>query len=417
MRSSAVLRLLANRNYAIYTAGNTLSLIGTWIQSIAFGWLVWEMTGSPFWLGLIAASGLIPTLFGGLAGGVFADRHDRLKLTALTQILSFLVTFALFVCFRLDVLSLGLLVLFKVLLSGLASFSQPARMALIPSLVGRDQLVQAVSFGSMVFNTARFVGPAIAGVIIAVSDAGWAFLANSISFLAMAGAIALLRFPEKEKDVAEAAIAPRRSRPGWSDLTGGVAYLRDHPGVRVLFLLLIAVVLFARPISDFFPAMATDIFGRGIEAVATMTSAMALGSLVGGFYAVGRGIAGLARSGLIACAVYTLFLILFLNMPNFWAGCVLLAFVGFCSVLFVTAAQTLIQVRVDDAVRGRVLSLWLILSRAGPDAGALMMGVAAEAAGLVPAFTAGALICLAASLWSLTWLRTLAAPPPAEASG
>lgn len=417
MRSAAVIKLLSNRNYAIYTAGNSVSLIGTWIQSIAFGWLAWEMTGSAFWLGLIAASGLIPTLAGGLVGGILADRVDRLRLTALTQVLSFLVTFGLFLSYRFGVLTLGLLVLFKVAVSALAAFSQPARMALIPSLVGRDMLVPAVSFGSLIFNTARFVGPAIAGLIIALGDLGWAFLINSLSFLWMAIAIMALRIDRIEF----AAAADGKPKRAWRDLAAGASYVGVHPGTRALFLLLVTVVVFVRPISDFFPVMATEVYGRGIEAVATLTSAMALGSIGGAVYAVGRRLRGLTASGLIACAVYAVFIIGFLNVWTLWLGCVILAAAGFCSVLFATAAQTLIQVSVEESMRGRVLSLWFIVSRGGPDLGALVMGAAAELAGVRYAFAAGAALCLAMSLWALSrnsvLARSLELPKPLSPKG
>lgn len=406
MRFAALGALLSNRNYAIYSAGNAISLIGTWLQAITFGWIAWEMTRSPFWLGVVSAAGLAPTLLAGLAGGVLADRFDRLRLTILTQFASFAITMGLFALYQWDALNVGLLILCKALLSTATALSQPARMALVPQLVGPGLIGPAISFSSMTFNTARFIGPAMAGVVIAAWGAGAAFFINALTFLAMAAAILLLRLPKGMTRPTPRSAAPESLA---RQLGGGVIYVRNHAGALALFLLLVAVVVTVRPVSDFLPAIVTQVYGRGVEGVAILTSSLAAGSLLGGFWTAGRGLKGLTRATLRACLVYVACIAAFILIPGFWAGCAILVVAGFFTAVFAISAQTLVQASVPDHARGRVMSLWFILSRGGPDLGALAIGLSAVAFGLHATFLAGAALCAGAALWAWARVDRLAA--------
>lgn len=406
MRFAALRALLSNRNYAIYSAGNAISLIGTWLQAITFGWIAWEMTHSPFWLGVVSAAGLAPTLVAGLLGGVLADRIDRLRLTLLTQIASFIVAMGLFALYQMDLLTVGLLILFKALLSTATALSQPARMALVSQLVGVEMIGPAISFSSMTFNTARFVGPALAGVLIATLGAGPAFLINALTFVAMAAAILMLRLPkDATRPIARGAATESMGR----QLGGGLAYVRDHAGALTLFLLLVAVVVTVRPVADFLPAIVSRVFGRGVEGVAMLTSSLAAGSLLGGFWTAGRPLTGLTRSTLRACLFYIACIAAFILTSNFWVGCIILTTAGFFTAVFAISAQTLIQASVPDSARGRVMSLWFILSRGGPDLGALAIGLSAQAFGLHATFLSGVALCAVAILWAWTRAGRLAA--------
>ena len=391
MRFAALKALLKNRNYVIYSAGNAVSLTGTWIHGIAFAWLVWQMTHSPFWLGAVATAGLAPTLFAGLIGGVMADRMDRLRLTILTQIISFVLTMGLFILYSLDAINIWLLILFKILLSTAVAISQPARMALIPTLVGPSQVGPAVSFGSLVFNVARFIGPAIAGLIIATAGIGAAFLINSLTFIAMTAAILSLRLPEGF------ARKPESTKPKESmlaQLKESAAYVRAHGGVLTMFVLLIVAVVFVRPISDFLPAIVTHVHGRGVEGVAIFTSCVAAGSIVGGIWTAGRDVSGLTQSSLRSAAIYAGCIAVFVITPSFLAGCLIFATAGFFASIFTISTQTLIQASVEDDMRGRVMSLFFIISRGGPDLGALLIGIGGELAGLPIVFILGAMGCI-----------------------
>ena len=415
MRLAALRALLSNRNYAIYSAGNAVSLTGTWIHGIAFAWLAWEMTRSPFWLGVVATAGLAPTLFAGLIGGVLADRIDRLRLTIASQVMCFLLSMALFALFALNALNIWMLIAFKVLLATFVALSQPARMALIPNLVGAGMIGPAVSFGSMVFNTARFVGPAVAGVVIAYGGVGPAFLINAFSYLVFTAAILSLKLPEGAMKPS----AQEKNESGFFKHIGGsFSYLRTHQGPLMLFLLMIIVVVFARPISDFLPALVTNVFNRGVEGVAILTSSIAAGSLLGGFWMAGRDVKGLTKFVLVGGLIYSLCIIAFVSVTHFLAGCALFAGAGFFTAVFATSAQTLVQTSVEDGVRGRIMSLWFIITRGGPDLGAFFMGVGGELIGLQGAFIAGGLLCVMACVWAYTRRREFAVmleTPPAQA--
>jgi MFS family permease len=357
------------------------------------------MTRSPFWLGVVATAGLFPTLFAGLLGGVMADRVDRLRLTATTQALSFVITFALFLFYQFGWLNIGLLIVFKLTLSTVVAISQPARMALIPNLVGREQLGPAVSFGSMVFNSARFVGPAVAALIIAQGGMGVAFLINSLTFLAMSVALLCLRV---DRATLNEAMSGRRGAVT-AEIGTSIGYVVRHGGALTIFGLVAVVTVTCRPISDFLPAVVTHVFGRGVEGVAILTSSVAAGSILGGLWSAGRELKGLTASALMAAAAYAVCLVLFVSVTNFWVGCAAFATAGFFTTSFGTAAQTLVQASAEESMRGRVMSLWFILSRGGPDLGAFIMGVAGELVGLRAGFIGGAAVCLGAVLWA--WRR------------
>jgi MFS family permease len=408
MRVAAIRALFANRNYAIYISGNIVSLTGTWIQSIAFGWLIWQLTQSVFWVGVMSMVSFVPTLLAGLVGGVMADRMDRFRLTATTQIFSFALTFGFFILYELGWVNLAVAMCFRVLLSISISVSQPARMTIIPTLVEPHQLASAVSFGSMVFNTARFIGPAIAALTIAAFGLGAAFLLNALSFLTMCLALAAIRIDRTALNN-----RPTKKKASvWTDFGNSFGYVANHGGLGVIFLLAAVTVICVRPISDFLPATVDLIFGKGVESVAILTSSLAGGSILGGVWAAGRDAKGLVTSALLASGAYACCIVAFMWIGNFWLGCGIFALAGFFTVAFMTAAQTLIQTSVDDEMRGRVLSLWFVLSRAGPDIGAFSMGIVASGLGLQVTFTVGALLCIGASL--LAWHRRATIAPILE---
>lgn len=408
MRLAAIRALFANRNYAIYISGNIVSLTGTWIQSIAFGWLIWELTQSVFWIGVMSMVAFVPTLLAGLVGGVMADRLDRLRLTATTQILSFLLTFGFFLLYEFGVVNLAVAMIFRIMLSTTISLSQPARMTIIPTLVEPHQLASAVSFGSMVFSTARFIGPAIAVFTIAYSGLGGAFLLNALSFLTMCIAIVALRIDRKALNE-----RPTKKKTSvWSDFGSSFGYVAQHGGISTIFLLAAVTVICVRPISDFLPAIVDLMFGKGVESVAILTSSLAGGSIMGGIWAAGRDAKGLVASALLASGAYACCIAVFVWIGNFWIGCGVFALAGFFTVAFMTAAQTLIQTSVDDDMRGRVLSLWFVLSRAGPDIGAFSIGIVATALGLQGTFSIGAALCVIGSL--MAWRRRATLAPILE---
>ena len=205
----AILRTLGNPDYGLYTLGNGVSLIGMWMQRVSIGWLTWELTHSGTWLGAVAFADLFPSVFIGLIGGVAADRLDRVRVIMVCQGAAMLLAVLLGALTLAGQVTPELLFALVFVGGVVIGFNQPSRLALVPSLVPRESLTTAVAINSIVFNIARFIGPAIAGLVIVASDVAWAFFANAASYLALLVALVVIR---RRNPVPGATWAPARWR-------------------------------------------------------------------------------------------------------------------------------------------------------------------------------------------------------------
>lgn len=395
MNLAPIRSLVGERDYVIYIAGTAVALTGQWIQRITIAWLVWEYTQSPLWVGVAAAADIIPTLFAALVGGVLADRWNRPRFIFVAQIASASVTGALALSYYFDALSFPLLLAFRLCLSASVAIAQPARMALIPELVGLSNVTAAISLGAVIFNVARALGPAVAGGLIAAGGFALALSVNSFTYLAMAAAVFVVGKHRRSKPI-------RSERQSVSrEMFGACRYVALHVGYRGLFSLLIVFVLTARAVEDLLPAFVEVAFGGDVRNVAMLVSILGAGSIVGALWSAGRATQGLTVTMLLAAISYGICFAGFATSSSFSIACVLMGLTGFTTVQFGTAAQTLLQVSVDGSMRGRVMSLWFVTMRGGPGLGALAMGSLAEFTGLRTAFLLGACACLMTcmSLW------------------
>lgn len=390
---------LRSPNYGSYVVGNGISLVGTWMQRIAIGWLTWELTGSPLWLGIIAFADLFPAVIFGPLGGAVADRHNRLKLVQVTQSLSCIqatTLFALAAAGLIDIISLALLSLFLGIVTAL---NQPARLALIPSLVGPEHLNSAIGINSVIFNLARFIGPAISGVIIAGGHVSWVFALNALSFAFFV--IVLLRLKLTEP------AAPLRKRKRFSaDLADGIIYAARDPRISVLLILLIVIGIGARPLVELLPGLSAAIFGGGPQTLALLTSTFGVGAIVGGMWLAGRDTRGdllLIVKG--AAFVLAAALLGFVATSSLWAALPAVAILGLTMVITGAGIQTLLQLGVDTDMRGRVLSIYGLIMRGGPAIGAILMGGIAEFTGLRWPLAGGALIVAISALWLVARMK------------
>jgi MFS family permease len=389
-----ILRALRNPNYGLYTAGSGISLIGTWMQRIAIGWLTWELTGSGVWLGLMAFADLFPTVVIGPIAGAAADRWDRLKVTKVSQALAMVQAIILFVLTVTGVISIWALFVLTAFQGAVAAFNQPARLALIPSLVGKENLSAAVGINSVVFNLARFVGPAVAGVIIVAGGVSAAFAANAVSFMVF------LVILSKIKLKASATERVSKSSSFIGELKDGVRYVLAHRGIAPILLLLIIISIGVRPIVELMPGFASVVFQSGAAGLAILTSAIGIGAVGGGLWLAGRdGPAGLTRVALICTMVVCLMTLVFVATDSLWVAVPALVVSGFCVVGVGVSIQTLIQLTVDGAMRGRVLSLYGLIFRGAPAIGALIMGTASDFVGLRWPVAIGAVLVLIALVW------------------
>lgn len=387
-----------HRNFRIYITGNAISLVGTWMQRIAVGWLTWELTQSGFWLGLVSCADLLPAVFFGPFGGVLADRFNRRRIMMTTQTVALLQAIALFALTVAGVITVELLALL-VLVNGIViGFNQPARLALMPSLVPRQDLSTAIAINSIAFNLARFIGPAVAGLLIVSIGVAGAFAANAISFLAFLIALSRLRLAG-ETDGG----AGRGRASVFEQLAEGIAYTVRHPGIGPMLLLLAMVSLGVRPFVELMPGFAAQVFGRGADGLAMLSAAVGVGAVITGIWLARRGGGGLTRLVLLNALFVSLAIIAFAATDNFWFAMLAVTLAGMAMVATGVSMQTLMQMSIDGAMRGRVLSLYGIIFIGGPAAGALIMGALSEAVGLRLPLAAGA--GLAILIWLWTWRK------------
>ena len=384
---------LAQTNYRAFTIGNAISLIGTWLQRVAVGWVAWQLTKSGTWLGLVAFADLFPTVLLSPFAGALADRFQRLRIVIITQVIAMFQAIALSALVYADMMTIERLFALTVALGVANALNQPARLALIPSLVDREHLPSAVAINSIVFNSARFVGPAAAGLAIAHGGIGVAFLVNALTYVAFLGALALIRLTPDE-------LAPTR-RSFLSDTAEGYAYAAKHPGIGPMLLILTITSLSTRAFVELLPGFADAVFGRGPEGLAWLTAATGLGAMAGGMWMAQRaGTEGSTRLIVGNVLVMSAALIGFVATRHFgFAFCCLLV-AGFSLVVNGIGAQTLVQYAAAPHMRGRVMAIYGMIFRGGPAIGALVMGTLSSLIGLQLAVGAGAVVCGLSWLWA-----------------
>jgi predicted MFS family arabinose efflux permease len=381
-----------NRDYAIYCAGSTITLIGLWMQRIAAGWVMWEMTESATWLGLVAFADLFPVMVVSPIAGTMADRIDRLWIAKVTQVLAMLQAIALAwltLSGGLTPYTLMILVLFS---GAVMSFWQPARMSLIPNLVRREDLASAVAINSVLFNCARFIGPAIAGWVIVAWGAGYAFAANAATYVVFLIALMMISAPHIKRD--------RERRPFHHDILDGYRYAARHPGIGPILILVTIICIFMRPVFELLPGFAAQVFERGAEGLSMLAAATGAGAIISGIFIGQRaGVEGLTRVVIFNVALMAASLTLFVATDIFWVGLVTLAVAGGAMVASGAGTQTLVQHSVEESMRGRVMALYGMLFRGCPAIGALAFGWIAETQGLRLPLLFGAGIGLCAWIW------------------
>ena len=392
-------KTLGQPNYGVYVAGNSLSLIGSWMQRTAVGWLAWELSHSGAVLGLVAFADLAPTLMVGPFGGALADRFDRRRLLMIGQSISMVLSFVLAALTAGGLMTVPLLILIIGIHGAVIGINQPARLALISGLVSREHLPTAVAINSLVFNLARFIGPAIAGLVILRFDTAWVFFLNALSFTSFLIALKRLDLPHIDRGSAGGG-SPSMLRA----IGEGLDYVLKHPGIGPLLALNATMAVSARPYVELLPGFAGAVFERGAGGLAMLSSAVGLGAIAAGLFLAQRGQRkGLAETAMLAALLIAISALGLALSPTFWIALIAVTAGGFGMVVAGVGTQTLMQTSVVDAVRGRVLSLFGLVFRSGPAIGALLMGVASEAVGLRWPLVFGSMIGAAA--FAVVWRR------------
>lgn len=390
-RARATFRALRHRNYRLFFFGQLVSLIGTWMQSVAQAWLAYRLTGSAALLGVVAFSGQIPAFLFASWGGVVADRWPRRRILLATQVASMLLAGTLAGLTLSNRIEVPHLLVIAALLGVVNAFDIPARQAFVVEMVGREDLINAIALNSSIFNGARVVGPALAGVLVARFGEGWCFLLNATSYLAVLASLLAIDVPE--------AAGARPTGSTLSRIVEGFRYAAAARPVRALLLLLGVVSLTAMPFSVLMPIFADRILGGGAASLGLLMGASGVGALAGALVlASRRGIAGLGRFVALSAAGFGVCLVLFSLSRRLWLSVALQVPVGFFMISQMASSNTLIQSLVPDRVRGRVMALYTMMFMGMAPFGALLAGAAAERWGAPATLAAGGATALAGSL-------------------
>jgi MFS family permease len=401
--TDAIRSALANPNYRYYAIGSFASHLGTWVQRVAVGWLAWELTHSGLWLGMIAFADLAPTVFLAPVCGVVADRVNRLIGSRITQSLAAVQAILLWGMAVAGWLTIEWLFALVLVQGTIMAFNQPLRFAIIPSLVNHKDLGSAIAINSISFNFARIAGPATAGFLILQSGVATAFLVNAVSYMIFIVSLFVIHPDMPPRGAAK----PLRDVPG--EILEGIQYCIRSPGVGPMFILLGIYAVFGRAYSELLPKFADAVFDYGVTGFSMLTSATGAGSVAASIVLASRGsVVGLTNFVAWNILLLSLALAGLTATTSIWVGigCVFLA--GFSMLCVGVGEQTLLQNTLTSDVRGRVMSLYGMVSRGGPALGALAIGWVSDFIGLRwPVFLAG-LICLGLWLWVLPRRRFMA---------
>jgi MFS family permease len=380
------LRALKHRNFQLFFGGQLISLIGTWMQNVAQSWLVYKLTGSSLLLGSVGFASQFPVFLASPLGGIAADRYNRQRVVIGTQIASMILAFILAGFTLANRITVAEIFILAALLGIVNAFDIPGRQAFLVEMVGKDDLINAIALNSSMFNGARIIGPAIAGILVAKIGEGWCFFANGISYIAVIIGLLLMR------------VQARHEFPEGSPLEHileGFRFVRNTAPIRALLLLLGLVSLVAMPYTVLMPIFADRILHGGARGLGILMGATGVGALLGALTLATRtGVYGLGRWVSFSCAGFGISLIVFAVSRNFWLSTVLLVPVGFCMMLQMSSSNTLIQAMVPDVLRGRVMSVYSMMFMGMAPFGALLGGLVADALGAPLAVNIGAVAAL-----------------------
>ncbi len=394
LRTPLIALPLRNKNFGIYSLGSAFSLTGMWMERIAVGWLTWQLTESGFWLGVVAFADFFPVVLIAPFAGAAADRWDRLRVVKMSQFILLVQGGTLWALTASGHINVALIVALTAVHGIVVAFNQPARLALVPSLVPQADLGSAVAINSIIFNLARFIGPIFAGLAIVWSGVAAAFLVNTLSYVVFLLALARIHIAPGEAETAA-------TRSFIADITDGIRYTATHPGIGTLFVLLIAIGIGGRPLTELLPGFADDVFHAGAGGLSILASSVGAGAIFAGLWLGHRAHA----SNLMAVTLTTTLgmavaAVLIIATDRLWLAVPAVVVYGFCMSAAGIASQTLVQLASARRMRGRVMGLYGLIFRGGPAIGALGAGILSVQLGLRWPVVIGAALLIVAWLWA-----------------
>ncbi len=391
-----MMEVWTHRNYALFMGGMSPALVTLWMQRIGTLWLAWELTKSNTWVGIVVAVDYAPMIVLAPFVGAFTEKSNPVEVQKIAQYLSLVIAAAMAALVFTGLMNIWLLLLLSLALGCVHPFNAISRHTIVPTTVPRAVLPSALATDSALYNAARFIGPALAGYVISQSGVGYTFVANAVGILFYLAGLFAVRIDFTDRT--------SHGHGGMmSDIVEGLAYVRSHPGIGPLFMLMTIGAIWVRPLQDLLPGFADKVFAAGPEGLGWLTAGMGVGAmLAAGAIAMYGRTHGLTFAVLLAFMINLIATVAFCSTGWLWLAVLCGALWGGALTMMSTGTQALVQSSVDNALRARVMSLYTMIYRGVPALGAIIIGWLADRIGLQLAFIIATLLCV------IPWIRAFA---------
>ena len=389
-----IARALSHSGYRLLWWSNGTNTVGRWIFKVSVGWLTWEMTGSTAWLGIVAFADTFPMVIMTIIAGVWADRIGYLRLMKYSQLILVIGGFITATLALVGALNVELIIILCVIVGSAEAMTIPARMSFVHNLVPKSDLSAAIALNSTTYNVARFLGPALFGILIQFIDISFIILISAIMFFIFYIAL----FFQENDEIVNSGGNKKRIL---GDLLDGFRYALSNSGIFFLLFLLCVTAILIRPYIELVPGIADQVFSMGAEGVSIILSSTGLGATVGGVLLARHGkVEGLTSIFTWSLVISAVAMVLFLFSQNIWMSSIFIALVGMTIVAGSITSQTLIQNTAPDQLRARIISITAVLSWGLPAVGAAVMGWVAEFIGLTITLLAGSIVTGILWIWA-----------------
>ena len=387
-----IFRAFKYPNYRLYYYGQSISLVGTWVQNIAMGWLLYRLTGSALLLGTVAFAQQIPSLFIMPFAGVLADRFNRRKVIIISQAAAMVVAFVLAFVVLLDVVTVPMIITLAAVNGTILAFDTPFRNSFVPDMItDRADLGNAIALNSSLYNLARFIGPPIGGILIALVGEGWCFFINGVSFIAVLVCLFAMKVDKQKARKVKGSIL--------RELKEGISYALGEKPLRYLLTLVMLSSFFGLPFQALLPVFAADVLQGGSELLGVLTGALGLGALSGAFYLAARKqVHTIPVTTFRTALIFAIGLGIFALSPIRALSFIMMAATGFGMIVHFNSTNALIQTISDEDKRGRVVALYSLSFMGITPLGSLAAGWVSEYIGVPYTVFAFSLVCIASAL-------------------
>jgi MFS family permease len=390
-RWQETVRALKHRNFQLFFSGQMISLVGTWMQTVAQSWLVYKLTGSGLLLGSVGFASQIPVFLVAPIGGIVADRSNRKHVVIATQVASMILAFALAALTLTHAIDtrIWLIYVLAAMLGVVNAFDIPGRQSFLVDMVGREDLMNAIALNSSMFNGARVIGPAIAGILVASIGEGWCFFANAVSFIAVIAGLLMMKITPRK---------PEQHASMMEHIAEGFRFAQRTTPVRNLLYLVGLISLAGVPYTVLMPIFADRILHGGAWGLGLLMGATGVGAMVGALTLASRtGVRGLGRIAAFSAAGFGASLVIFAFSRNFIFSMIILVPTGFALMTQMACANTLIQAMVPDRLRGRMMALYSMMFMGMSPLGGLFSGITADWIGAPWTVAIGGIACVIAA--------------------